>query len=311
MTPSGGAAGPGTVFNINADGTGFGLLHSFAGGVNDGQNPTGSLTMSGSILYGMTQGGGSAANDGTVFRMNADGTGFSLLHSFVGGAADGSGPLGTPALSGSTLYGMTSQGSAANLGTVFRMNADGTGFSLLHSFDPAAGDGWAPAGSLTLSGTTLYGTTSSGGAAGDGTVFKMNADGTGYGLLHSFAGGPDDGAGPVGTLTLVGSTLYGTTPTGGANALGVLFDINTDGTGYDVLYSFAGGPNDGANPGDVIVSGSALYGMTGTGGTSNLGTVFSFPISVPEPSTLALVVAGGGVAVLACRRRKPIPMSAG
>jgi uncharacterized repeat protein (TIGR03803 family) len=357
MTESGGAFGPGTVFRIGADGTGFGLLHSFGSSIlTDGINPTGSLTLSGSTLYGMTQGGGSAGNSGTVFRLNADGTGFGLLHSFTGGAGDGFQPLGSlaqagpalygmtpqggtanigtafrmnadgtgfsllhsftggpadgqlpaysaPVVSGSTVYGMTNEGGTAGQGAVFRMNADGTGFGLLHSFVPATGDGWDPFGSLTLSGSTLYGTTRFGGG-GAGTVFKMNEDGTGYGILHTFLGqSGHDGAGPLGSLLLAGSTLYGTTSVGGDANLGTVFRMNADGTGYRVLYSFAGGPFDGNDPqGDLTLVGSTLYGMTTAGGSSNFGTIFAIPI--PEPSALLLTAAAGGVAVLARRRRQ-------
>ncbi len=157
---------------------------------------------------------------------------------------------------------------------------------------------------MTLSGSTLYGTTRFGGGAA-GTVFKVNTDGTGDAILHTFLGqSGGDGANPVGDLLLVGSTLYGTTPTGGANALGVLFSINTDGTGYSVLHSFAGGAADGANPASgLVLSGSTLYGMTGTGGSNNLGTIFSFPVAVPEPSAFALA-AGGSLILFACRRSK-------
>jgi len=157
--------------------------------------------------------------------MNADGTGFGLLHSFAGGAGDGQTPsYSTLVVSGPTLYGMTIGGGTASLGTVFRVNADGTGFSLLHSFTAAGGDGWAPSGSLTLSGSTLYGMTRQGGGAA-GTVFKINTDGTGYSILHSFAGGANDGSRPQGDLTLVGSSLYGMTVTGGTANQGVIFSF--------------------------------------------------------------------------------------
>jgi uncharacterized repeat protein (TIGR03803 family) len=354
MTSAGGVFGDGTVFNINADGTAFALLHSFSGGLSDGRNPTGSPAIAGSTFYGMSLAGGNGGN-GAVFKFNADGTGYSLVHSFFGGAADGSSPLGSPVLSGSTLYGMTSQGGTANLGTVFktnadgtafsvlhsftgapgdghfpsfsallisgssiygmtaeggsadqgaifRMNTDGTGFSVMHSFVPATGDGWDPNGSLILSGSTLYGMTRQGGG-GAGTIFEINTDGGGYSRMHTFAGGPGDGANPVGTLLLVGSTLYGTTPNGGADALGTLFGINTDSTGYGVIHSFTGGPNDGANPGDLVSSGSTLYGITGAGGSNNLGTVFSIT-PVPEPSSLVLLAAAGSAAAIARWRSK-------
>src|SRR2546421_484808 len=76
------------------------------------------------------------------------------------------------AVSGPTLFGMTASGGAGGVGTIFRVNTDGTGCGLLHSFDAAAGDGWQPAGSLTLSGSTLYGMTRQGGG-GAGTIFKI------------------------------------------------------------------------------------------------------------------------------------------
>ncbi len=246
------------------------------GGLTDGQTPNGSVIVSGPTLYGMTQGGGSAVNDGTVFKINADGTGFGLLHRFQGGPADGLGPLGTPALAGSALYGMTPQGGTANLGTVFKVNTDGTGFGLLHSFTNSPADGQAPLYSApVVAGSTLYGMTAGGGADGHGAVFKVNADGTGFNLLHSFVPATGDGWQPNGSLILSGSTLYGMTYFGGG-AAGTVFKVNTDGTGYAILHSFTGqSGGDGANPlADLLLVGSTLYGTTAVGGTANLGTVF-------------------------------------
>ena len=70
-------------------------------------------------------------------------------------------------------------------------------------------------GSLTLSGSTLYGMTLSGGANGNGTIFSINTDGSGFQNLFSFSG--TNGDNPHGSLTLSGSTLYGMTSAGGAN----------------------------------------------------------------------------------------------
>ena len=83
----GGSSGAGTVFAVNTDGTGFTSLHSFApnpnGGTNsDGANPAAGLILSGNILYGTAEYGGSSRN-GTVFAVNTDGTGFTTLHSFT------------------------------------------------------------------------------------------------------------------------------------------------------------------------------------------------------------------------------------
>jgi uncharacterized repeat protein (TIGR03803 family) len=357
MTSTGGSGGDGTIFQLATNGTGYAVTHSFVGGLNDGQNPDGSLIQSGTNLFGTTEFGGSAGNSGTVFKIGSNSTGFGIPHTFAGGPADGSLPIGSTLVqSGATFYGMTTQGGTANLGTVFKVNPDGTAFSVIHSFaggtadgqhpsfssvavsgtavygvtptggafgfgtvfsmnsdgsaytllrsfNAATGDAWDPVGSLTLSGSTVYGMTRQGGG-GAGTIFKMNTDGTGFNIMHVFTGQPTgDGANPVGSLTLVGSTLFGTTPTGGADALGVLFGINTDGSAYNILHTFTGGPNDGANPGDVIVSGSTFYGMTGAGGSNNLGTVYSFT-PVPEPSSFLLLAVAGSAAIIARRRCK-------
>jgi uncharacterized repeat protein (TIGR03803 family) len=199
---------------------------------------------------------------------------------------------------------MTVGGGAAGFGTVFKIGTDGTGLAVLHSFDAATGDGWQPDGSLVLFGSTLYGMTRQGGG-GAGSIFRINTDGGGYAIMHTFMGGPGDGANPDGDLALVGSKFYGMTFGGGNATLGTLFGIDVDGSNYAVLHSFLGGSADGASPiGDLIFSGSTLYGMTNAGGSSNLGVVFSFPIAVPEPGSLALVGATAAGAAWVIRRKR-------
>ena len=72
-----------------------------------------------------------------------------------------------------------------------------------------------------------------------GTVFKVNTDGTGFALVRSFAGPPADGGTPYGSLVVSGSTLYGMTWQGGASGRGTVFKVNTDGTGFALVRSFA------------------------------------------------------------------------
>ncbi len=355
MTSQGGSAGFGTIFSIGTGGTGYTILRSFAGGLADGANPLGTLAQSGGIFYGTTSGGGSATNAGTVFEINPDGTGFSVLHGFMGGTADGFNPVGSPVVSGGVIYGMTSQGGTANVGTIYRMNPDGTGFQVIHSFTGGAadgqtpaysavvvsngviygmtpgggpapgfgviykmntdgtgftilhafnfsnGDGYDPLSGLTLVGNTLYGMAYQGGAHGVGTIFQINTDGTGYSQLHNFAGAPNDGANPTGNdLSAVGPTLYGATDRGGTDNLGVLLGVNMDGSDYTVEHSFLGGANDGSGPvGTPVDLNGVLYGMTTQGGSANDGVIYSF--AVPEPSSL-LLAAAGAVAFLARRR---------
>lgn len=70
--------------------------------------------------------------------------------------------------------------------------------------------------------------------------------------------------------------LYGLTASGGANGFGVLYTILSNNTGYQVLHSFDGGAG-GARPfGGLVLAGTKLYGTTKDGGSSGLGTIFSY-----------------------------------
>jgi len=226
---------------------------------------------------------------------------FTTLYNFTGWP-DGRSPECTLVLSGNTLYGTTAGGGSGESGTVFKLNTDGTSFTTLYSFGPtdmrnANSDGAFPAGDLVLAGNTLYATTSSGGlctacGAGGGTVFKVNTDGTGFTVLHIFAGGNSDGAGPWGGLTLLGATLIGTTTFEGNSGWGTVFALNTNGTGFATLFSF--GPNGTNAYGwftnsyqwftncggallytGLILSDNKFYGTTANGGSFGNGTVFT------------------------------------
>jgi uncharacterized repeat protein (TIGR03803 family) len=178
------------------------------------------LTLSGSTLYGMTYSGGSN-NDGMIFSVPVSGGTATTLLSFSG--TNGSVPAGDLTLSGSTFYGMTRTGGANGDGTIFRINTDGSGFQDLLSFSGTNGN--TPFyGSLTLSGSTLYGMTELGGILGRGNIFSINTDGSDYDDLLDFNG--TNGGGPYGSLTLSGSTLYGMTTAGGSNDAGNVFALN-------------------------------------------------------------------------------------
>jgi uncharacterized repeat protein (TIGR03803 family) len=341
MTQLGGDSDNGVIFKVQIDGSGFTLLHEFLGGAEDGASPLGSLVVSGTTLYGMTQNGGS--NDrGTIFKIQTDGSGFTLLHAFAGDASEGVGPNGSLIIQGSTLFGMTNAGGMGGVegswgGTIFKIQIDGSDFTMLHSFDSyqhpygaltlegstlygmtqlggsndygtifkiqtdgsdytqlyqfALSDGTNPSGSLILSGTTLYGMTALGGSGTYGTIFKIGTDGTGFSRLHEFAGGADGGLRPYGSLVISGSTLYSMTFFGGNENLGTIFGIETDGTQFSLLHKFAGGADDGAYPnGSLIISGTNFYGMTRSGGDSDVGVVFSLPL----PSSIAVISPNGG-----------------
>jgi len=299
----GGTSGNGTVFRINTDGTSFTNLHNFTATSNngsyaytnsDGAGPAGGLTISGNTLYGTTSDGGSSGA-GTVFGINTDGTGFTNLHSLIA-SSDGSGSEAGLILSGNTLYGTAGGGGFWGVGTVFRINTNGTCFTNLHSFSGiysfGNSEGSGPEGSLVFSGSTLYGTTVSGGGSGVGTVFRINNDGTCFTNLYNFTALNgninSDGAEPIGGFTLSGNTLYGTAYTGGSSGKGTIFAINTDGTGFTNLHSFTATSgtksinSDGAVPfASLLFSGNNLYGMASAGGSTGDGALFK--LSLPGP----------------------------
>src|SRR5882672_3659869 len=199
-TESGGTlGGGGTVFAVKTNATGFGLngfmvLHSFPLNPTNGEGrePIAGLVLSSNTLYGTTYSGG-ILDHGLVFKININGADFGTLHKFTGTNTDGSGPSSALILSGNTLYGTTVYGGSSGNGTIFAINTDGAEFKTLHSFTLASGrypltnsDGALPVARLMLSGDTLYGTASSGGNFGQGTMFAMKTDGTGFMTLHSF-----------------------------------------------------------------------------------------------------------------------------
>jgi len=274
MTGWGGTHGNGAIFKIGTDGAGFQVLRSFGSADGGGENPYGSLQLSGSELYGATS-SEKTDHGGAVFRIGTDGGGFQVLHRFLD--SEGMLPYESPILSGTALYGVTTYGGSARgwdgCGTLYRMNADGTDFRVLHTFAGGSGDGKAPHGALLQSGSALYGLTFRGGANNLGTLFRIDTDGTDYRALHHFAGGKSDGALPRGgALVQSGATIYGMTREGGPADGGAIFSIGADGSGYRVLHFFEGGPNDGLKPysASLTQSGSLLYGMTSDGGTNGI-----------------------------------------
>jgi uncharacterized repeat protein (TIGR03803 family) len=274
----GSSMGDGTVFKLQKDGSAYAVLRSFPLSYpGDGAKVQGGVVEgSDGALYGTTYGGGSSFA-GTVFRMEPDGTGYAILRSFSGYPTDGSGLHCTLlAVDNGVLYGSTTLGGASGLGTVFKLNEDGSGYTVLHHFNGT--DGGGPAYAL-MQGTdgALYGTTVGGGAGGVGTVYKLHKDGSAYTVLHSFSTTGGDGQWPHATLVRgCDGALYGTTLEGGSNGYGTVFKLQEDGSGYVVVWNFGVTAGDGQRPwaGLLRASDNALYGTTSHGGNLGDGTVF-------------------------------------
>ncbi len=315
----GGASGIGNMFAVGTNGANYQNLVSFTGGFGTatGAGPRGSLTLAGTTLYGTAQ-DGSGRNLGVIFSVGISGADYQDLVSFTGagGSAWGAYPLGGLTLGGTSLYGMTSENGGQGYGNVFSVGTNGTNYHNLLSFTGSGSSGTASGlnpfgdGALTLSGTTLYGMTIYGGANGYGNIFSVGANGANYNNLLSFtgSGGTANGADPAGSLTLSGTTFYGTTEFGGTRGFGNVFSVGIDGSQYDDLYNFTGFSDGGYPLEDLTLSGGTLFGTTSRGGIQPLsngyGTVFALtlPSPTPEPGTVALVGAAA-VAIVSYRWR--------
>jgi uncharacterized repeat protein (TIGR03803 family) len=195
---------------------------------------------------------------------------FKVLYNFTNGD-DGANPLdGFVAVSG-YLYGTTSAGGSSGAGTVFKISEAGK-FTPLYSFKGGT-DGSSPQASLLREASgDLYGTTSSGGAYGNGTIFRVTPKGVET-VLYSFKGGTTDGADPQAALVVDSAgNLYGTTFAGGTSGAGTVFELTKKGK-ESVLHSFG---SLGTNPvaGVTFDAAGNLYGTTSTGGLDGNGTVY-------------------------------------
>ena len=211
----------------------------------------------------------------------------ATLYNF-GGPPDGANPEGDLLvdLSG-TVYGITTWGGVtggacgnSGCGVVFKVTQSGQE-TVLYSFTGGA-DGANPHAGLIFDKLGfLYGTTSAGGATGNGVVFKVDTSGKET-VLYSFTGGAD-GSQPIGSLLLDDEgNLYGTTSGGGTNSAGVVFKLDTSGV-ESVLHNFVDSYADGRRPTAGLIRDTAgnFYGATSGGGgfgcsreASGCGAVF-------------------------------------
>ncbi len=267
----------GLIFKMQRDGTTYTILHQFA---EKDQLTSALIEGTNGVLYGTTASGGTS-NRGTVFKLNKDGTAYTVLHDFLGkSGGDGDTPRGLAegtdgALYGTTFVGGTSTNCPNGCGTAFKLDSDGNNFVILRSFSGASGDGKYPlAGMIEASDGALYGTTQLGGTTRNGTIYKLNKNGSAYAVTANFLGA--NGSSPRAQL-LEGSdgTLYGTTESGGSFNLGTAFKVNKDGTGLQVLHHFTGAQGEGNGPAAQLAEGidGALYGITPRSGYY-CGTVF-------------------------------------
>jgi uncharacterized repeat protein (TIGR03803 family) len=299
----------GLIYRAAADGSSVRTIYQLT--LNDGLSPVaGLLVGSDGLLYGSTTSGAVSqlGSTGTVFRLSPDGSGFLVIHRFASYVTTN--VLGSPVnTDGATpeseliegpdrfLYGVTRNGGPNGTGVVFKLAKDGSGFAVLHAFGPvtsAAGatptlnaDGLNLLGPLVVTSEgVLYGTASSGGANGTGTLFRLGLDGNGFEVIYTFspltinANGLStnaDGATPIAGLTDgKDGKLYGVTNLGGTEGNGTVFSFDPATRLLTPMHAFDG--SKGARPtGELLLAQDGLlYGSTATGGTSTEGTTTTF-----------------------------------
>lgn len=308
--------GCGVLFKLTKTGSAWSetVLHYFNseyGPPDDGIAPGGPPLLVNGTLFGITMGGGVYPYDyGTMYKESTNGTGYQIVHRFD---ASAEAPVGTLIMDSSgRLYGETqggesggsSCGGSLGCGTVYRINSDGSGYTVLYQFKGLAyGDGGDPTGYLTLVNGNLFGATDVGGQSGCGdtyadpgcgTLFELRKNSNGAyteTVIYKFSADPN-GSSPLPwgmVLDSANGNLYGTTLQAGdcsgsyggsSGSCGTIFKLNPSTGAYSTIYQFDGAP-DGALPhGAPAISNGVLWGETYAGGLNKTGTIWSWSIPV-------------------------------
>ena len=314
-TSGGGAHGKGTVFEIAKTTRGYAssptVLVSFKG--SDGASPkAGVIADAAGNLFGTTSAGGTN-QQGTVFEIAKTRGGYSstpttLINFSVSNGAAPSGGVIVDAHG--NLFGTTSAGGAHADGTVFELVKTPGGYnnSLITLFSFDFTNGATPlAGLIADAGGNLIGTTSRGGAYGQGTIFEIIKNPHGYARspINLVSFDSTHGAAPAaGVLADTSGNLFGTTSEGGAYGKGTVFEIAKTPDGYadssTTLASFNGDGRVDPKAGVIVDGAGNLFGTTSAGGAQGYGTVFVIAKTpsgyASEPTTLVSFDVANGAA---------------
>lgn len=284
-TPEGGSHDFGTLFRIDANGTSTTLIE-FTGvsGSHPGRSPQTPPVFDGAgNLYGTTQSGG-ASNLGTLYKVTPEGA-HTVLANFTGSSGDapGSSPHQLMFHSNGKLYGVTLGSGTGSSGTIFTSSLSGEIITIINF---TGNDGDFPGqGPLSLNEApegTIYGLTSSGGAADKGTIFKLTTANQ-FQSLVAFTGTPEGvpGAFPAGSLAFgADGFIYGTTSRTDGNLSspgGTVFKMSPAGqlTTLAQLQNSAAAPfGSFPSSGLVLANDGCFYGATSRGGFGgDFGTI--------------------------------------
>jgi len=202
------------------------------------------------------------------------------------------------------LYGTTVDQlrSGTDTGSIYSWNVATNQVVSVHGFCGLSncGDGYLPAGDLSILGNQIFGVTDLGGANDEGTVFQLDLTSQQLTVLYSFGSQPNDGyeasGGVIPDTTGLTNNLYGTTMEGGSQGGGTLYAVDRTTHQETVLWDFCAttgqscDTSDGNEPqGELYIDKAGnVYGTAasgGSGGVFGFGTVFEY-----VPATGKLVI---------------------
>ncbi len=254
-------------------------LHSFDESTDPsigGARPTaGLIQASDGFIYGTCAWSGPNGG-GTVYRLVAGEieTVHPFEYLFFDGPLGGQEPQGRLLeASPGVLWGTTRIGGASGDGTVFRLSLADAGHEVVCSFDSSATGRWPTEGVILASDGNFYGSTSLGGVADGGTLFRLHPDGT-LDNLYSFNKSGSAPVSPAGGLMQASDGfIYGSARGGGAANAGVIYRLSLDGE-LSIVHEF--NRSDGATPETRLVetADGFFWGTTRQGGIENGGTAF-------------------------------------
>jgi len=218
------------------------VLHAF--NFNDGSQPAANVAIDDDgVVYGTTVYGGTLTSkhngkspgNGVVYALTPGKKGkwsYSILHTFSGLPTDGSNPAAPVTIGAKgVLFGTAKAGGTDcggfGCGDAFSLTPGNSGaytYKLLHHFTGGS-DGSTPLAGLLLEGGSLFGTTSTGGAKGNGTVFQLSTNGGSFSTLHPFGAKPDGADSQAGLIDDGNGNLLGTTAEGGSKGVGTIFSV--------------------------------------------------------------------------------------
>jgi uncharacterized repeat protein (TIGR03803 family) len=270
MTFNGGNSNLGVLFEYNPSDNTIVKRYDFNG--TNGQYPTNSVTQaSNGKLYGLVNAGGTSGG-GTLFEFNISTNTFTKRFDFS--VTNGTYPHAGLVEFNNKMYGTTSTGGTSSIGTIFEFDPSNNSYTKKIDFNNT--NGAFPRGDLSYVGNTkFYGLTSAGGSNAKGVVFEYDLTGNTITKRADF-NGTTNGEGPDGSLLLVSNALYGITPNGGSNSIGVFFKFNLQNNTFNKLFDFGSYSGKMATGSLMQASNGKIYGLTKEGGTFNSGTVFEY-----------------------------------